>query len=503
MSDPLSNPNVDGRLAHLEQLLNINSFSSPENSTASGTSGLPAIHGFPTIHGPTHPFPSAFFLDSDFFTPLRETALAQCARSPMHRMAADHLGLDLETTCEGYFSSVHTWLPIISRKRIMYEFSTDPPDDVCFMLLLLCMRLCTSNGETQPKDSASYRLAKSLCSAAEMEGYVSIRLLQSLTLLAVYEYSHGIHPAAFLTISRAARLGILMGFHDRKASTRLFKMPETWTLREEQRRTWWAIFILDRLVNIETCGVPLAAPEPSASELLPVNDEDWDNGKIVPNESLYTKSFSSVTTVGSYAQLCQAAHMLSKVMHHREARNVSQDVTELLPEAKHLHQALSALQTSIERHIDGSASPTSESSKLAALALSSSARLILYKMYTCNEALRFATQGPIALETEMQKASWDGVVVIISSTARTVGRRVSKCPLVAGFLYYAARECAWFIREDHEQVISDALWDIVSGLRRLGQNWGVAGQYISLLQQGDVLKLIESSADISSSSSPF
>jgi hypothetical protein len=152
---------------------------------------------------------------------------------------------DLPALFENYFLSVHEWLPMISRKRLIYA---DPfSQDACHGLVLLCIKICT----IKPKNSSqsqepSYVLAKSLCSAAESAGLISLRLIQSLVLLAVFEYSHAIYPACYLTISRAARLGILMGWHDRDAQ-QLFKLGDSWSIREEQRRTWWAIFVLDRL----------------------------------------------------------------------------------------------------------------------------------------------------------------------------------------------------------------------------------------------------------------
>jgi hypothetical protein len=88
-------------------------------------------------------------------------------------------------------------------------------------------------------------LAKTLCAAAESAGLVSLRLAQSLVLLALYEACQAIYPACYLTISRAARLGILMSWHDRDAQ-QLFKFADSWSKREEQRRTWWTIFVLDR-----------------------------------------------------------------------------------------------------------------------------------------------------------------------------------------------------------------------------------------------------------------
>ncbi|RTE71146.1 hypothetical protein BHE90_014463 [Fusarium euwallaceae] len=493
----ITNTAVNDRLRHLEQLLNVNSISPPEASRC------PASDFPPPIQGPTNNFPPAFFLDNELFTPLRENALAQSTQSSLHQICSEYLGNDPMESASAYLSTVHTWLPMISRKRLVFELNAQSPDDSCLMLLVLCIKLCTTNTKHQPKELSLYIVARSLCSEAEMGGFVSLRLLQSLVLVAVYELSHAIYPAAFLTLGRAARLGTLMGFHDRKDAQQLFKPAETWTLREEQRRTWWAIFMLDRLVNIDS-SLPPAAPEPCQSELLPVNDTDWDKGTVVPSEPLYTKSFSSVTTVGSFAQTCQAAHMLSKVMRHKKARASSQDITELLPEAQHLHQALSALHTSIEgSESDGTPSQTPEPSTFPALALCCSARLVLYNQYACNEPLGLASNGPIALETELQKVGLEGIKAIASSTSRLVARDTGGCPFVARFLYHAATECAWFIKENHEQIMYDALEDIIRGLRSMSENWELASQYISLLEQEEVLKLIDQDADVSSSTSTF
>ncbi|KAF5006344.1 hypothetical protein FDECE_7272 [Fusarium decemcellulare] len=498
LPNTVTNPAVDERLRRLEQLLSANSISPPEATAA------PTTSFFPPVQNPAQQFPLPFFLDNELFTPLRENALSQSHESSLHRIASDHVGQDPITDCAAFFSTVHTWLPMISRKRLIHELNTESSDDACLMLLVLCMKLCITDAENRPKELPLYTLARSLCSAAELGGFVTLRLLQSLILLTVYELGHAIYPAAFLTISRAARLGILMGFHDRKAAPQLFKPAETWTLREEQRRTWWAIFILDRFVNIENSGVPLASPEPCMSELLPVNDKDWEDGSVVPSEPLYTKSFSSVTTVGPFAKTCQAAHMLSKVMRHREARASSQDITELLPEAQHLHRALYTLQMSME-HLESGSDPSQilDSSSLPALALCCSARLLLYNQYACNEPLGLATNGPVALETELQKAGLDGIKTMSSFTARIVGQDTGGCPFVARFLYHAATECAWSIKEDHEQVMYDALEDIVNGLRNMAKQWGVAGQYISLLEQEEVLKLINVDFDVSSTTSTF
>ena len=142
-----------------------------------------------------------------------------------------------------------------------------------------------------------------------------------------------------------------------------------------------------RFTNIETNNLPFVTSDPSLGELLPVNDRDWDAGKIVASESLYTPSFSSVTTLGHFASTCQAAHMLSKVLHHKHAKKSSQVASDLLHEAFHLHQALSSLQLSIETsEPDDGEADHREDPRMAALALCTTARIILYGQYACHEA---------------------------------------------------------------------------------------------------------------------
>ncbi|KAM0415657.1 hypothetical protein ACHAPT_013407 [Fusarium lateritium] len=219
-------------------------YSDPSSSRAVDLTGLP-----PLFEGPDLPFPTSFFLDTSFFTPFNSsTDLAQGPTARLRQIISDYLAIpDREVLHDDYFSTIHQWFPMISEKRLLdVEFALQ---DGCHDLLLLCMRLCTiSSNNSTPSQNPLYSLAKSLSSAAENTGLASLRLIQSLVLLAVYEVSHAIYPAAYLTIGRAARLGLFMGWHDRDAQ-QLFKPADTWSLREEQRRTWWSIFILDRLVT--------------------------------------------------------------------------------------------------------------------------------------------------------------------------------------------------------------------------------------------------------------
>lgn len=174
----------------------------------------------------------------------------------MERMALSHLKLDRHEISTMYFRTVHHWLPFLSQKRL--SNATDSADeDSCEALLFLCMQLNILEFQEPPRTSMVYTVAKSLCAGTEANGVVSLRLLQSLVLLGIFELSHAVHPAAFLTIGKAARLGLVMGLQGPTKGQPLFKPADTWSLNEEMRRTWWAIFILDRY-DVESCGETIA-----------------------------------------------------------------------------------------------------------------------------------------------------------------------------------------------------------------------------------------------------
>ncbi|CAM1502637.1 Fc.00g074130.m01.CDS01 [Cosmosporella sp. VM-42] len=473
---PTGHPELDDRLRQMEQQLNETraSLSQTQAAITPATSLLSS-----SIQGPSQSFPQSFFLDVDLFTPLKMSHLAYSEQPSIQQIATSHIGTDHMALCESYFSTTqgtHGWLPMLSRKRLMNELRNNSTEvDSCQALLLLCMKLC-SGSDDQPREST--------CTSSN-----SCYGLRAL---------HAIYPAAYLTIARAARLGALMGLYDRNNPQQLFERPETWTLREEQRRTWWAIFILDRFLSIETSGLPLSAPEPCPDELLPVNDEDWDEGKIVPSEPLYTQSFSYVTTVGMFARTCQAAHILGKVIRHKEARKLSQDVSSTLREAKSLHCALESLYVGIqESGLDGSSWQGIENSRFAGLALCFSARFLLYNQYGCNEIKGIVEREPIALETEMQSISLEGITFLTYFVARLAHMYRFQCPLFAQCYYYAATECAWFIKEDHEPAMLESLRYLVDDLERLGEQWAVGAEYIALLEQGGVLKLLDTGMDAS------
>ena len=191
-------------------------------------------------------------MDSQYFSSLPPGTLDPGLKVPQEILDMLHSNDEIQALCIKYFASVHIWLPMLSKKRLYSKvLCYNPATDATLSLLLLCMRLST----TVPalKDEARtcplYWTVKQFYSTLESSGVVSLHLIQSSLLIAVYEIGHGLFPAGYFSVSNAARMGMMMGLHDRKHATQLLKPADTWTLREEERRTWWAVFILDRHVN--------------------------------------------------------------------------------------------------------------------------------------------------------------------------------------------------------------------------------------------------------------
>ena len=60
-------------------------------------------------------------------------------------------------------------------------------------------------------DGSLYSLAKHFLAALEREGIVSLLCFKAVVLIALYEHSHAMHPAAWMTIGACARYADMLG----------------------------------------------------------------------------------------------------------------------------------------------------------------------------------------------------------------------------------------------------------------------------------------------------
>jgi hypothetical protein len=106
------------------------------------------------------------------------------------------------------------------------------------------MKMIMDMPRDQDPRTATYLAAKHSYLELEIQGVVSLQVLQAGVLIALYEFGHAIFPSAAVSVEACVRYGCELGINwDAKFAE---KKPFSWIDIEEQKRAWWSIFILDR-----------------------------------------------------------------------------------------------------------------------------------------------------------------------------------------------------------------------------------------------------------------
>ncbi|RFU78611.1 hypothetical protein TARUN_3581 [Trichoderma arundinaceum] len=222
-----------------------------------------------------------------------------------------------------FFKTIHNWFPMVSRKRFYEELRTSskgPGVTADLGFLLLAMKLMTWHPSSSEDDffveektarTAKYRAAKQFGFELEAAGLFSLRILQGILLVALYEIGHAIYPAAFMSIAACVRYAHALGIQP--GGLQRLKLPLSWVEEEERKRVWWSAFLLDRFVSLSCPGSPAAIDEPDPDDHLPTDDLVWDEGaKSVPCSPLLHSPVSM--EFGRFALLIQAFVLMSKVL---------------------------------------------------------------------------------------------------------------------------------------------------------------------------------------------
>jgi hypothetical protein len=184
-----------------------------------------------------------FFLDQALFHCCAPLATPHC-HIPIPPRVEHVLGnVDSQKAMAAeYFRTAHHWMSMVSRVRFYGSLMNPMREaDPSLIALLLGMKLILSCPEEADERSEIYTLTKEFQLRMEMAGCLSIYVLQSTILTALYEMGHAIFPGAFTTVSTSARYAIALGINGT-----LPVQGKAWFEQEERNRTWWAIIILDR-----------------------------------------------------------------------------------------------------------------------------------------------------------------------------------------------------------------------------------------------------------------
>ncbi|CAG9952060.1 unnamed protein product [Clonostachys rosea f. rosea IK726] len=432
-------------------------------------------------------FPASFFLDHDVFQLLGRSIEPATAKFPLSILDPVRDQARIRSDVDVYFNSTHTFFPIISKTRLYREISNTGNSinaDTALLLSALHLHVQPSD-DSDPSSRETYKAVKDYFSQVEASNAISLRLLQAALLISLYEVSNAVYPMAYLTVGHCARIGHALGIHARKHAPQISPAPASSTELEERNRTWWAVILLDRYVNLGGKNRPFACEDARPDAYLPMDD----GLTLVQPLAVST----STTIAASYfARTCQAAHLLSKVLRHLNDFDTDQEFR--YQEAIQIHRTIQALSSTILLEAEEQVEKTSDSTAhlvfCTAIGLCFSALFSLYNEYSCVD--KFAPEqlkSPHLRDMQQQAFSGLGDIcdAVLQLSARVyaaaeLGGLMKTNPLIADCLYQAAATYLWYSHETGVQEWHGKMMEIKKLLVTMSVKWKSAGEYIQLLE---------------------
>lgn len=439
-------------------------------------------HSFSFPHEPIDsPFPASLFLDAPAFHDFQLELPRASTIIPLY--AREHIGdaSSIKSLASEYFDRINWW-PILCKPRFHAQFlnplSRLRTDGA---LLIISMRILLRNplnGDSNSNHSL-YRIAKQFHSEIERSGVGSVQFLQASVLIALYEFAHGIYPAAFLSVGACARLGVAFGFD------RMEGQEHNWIEVEERKRIWWAIFILDRVINVGNPTRGLATQDPAPDSILPIDDEAWKKG-VRSTERSYTLNSPASASMGRFARFAQAAHLLGRVLRHASDRIA--DFHFHKQEGIQLYRTLRALvdlseAEAIERNLDFCTQK----------ATCYSAIIVLYNHGSIPREMRRSTQKDETLMNVAEVVSLQAIRLCKYFLRRYPDglpiRHIS--PFLHDFFYRSIIRLQEICRETGNEAFMEESKMIKNVLGTLATRWKAAGAYLQIIEARELYNSVQ------------
>ena len=227
----------------------------------------------------------------------------------------------MATIAAEFFTGTHQRIPALSRVRfnenVRFLASGPRPDFALLCLSILLIQQFPS-GRATKLHSPLYVTIKNFINLLESSSQVTLDLLHSRILTLFYEMGHGLHSAAYISVAASARTARALGLHRIR---RAVEDEPSKLLREEQKRAWWAIVVMDRFINLCNGDAMLATNEAGRQDPLPIEDMLWSEGSDIADieSAIAAPPYLDApfdTTVGQMARECQVAHLVGHVVRH-------------------------------------------------------------------------------------------------------------------------------------------------------------------------------------------
>ena len=198
--------------------------------------------------------PNVFFLDHEVYLSRHMEIPVPSLPVPAYILGIVGNNMQVRATAATFFSTVHTYLPIVSKQIFHSLLNPLLPLRADVALLCLCMKVIiwTPSVNSDGPQTSDYLASKRYLVELENSGVFTVPMLQARVLISMYEYGQGIYPAAYLSIGACASHAIALGLGDGRKQIEDAGRVLSWVEQEERRRIWWAIVTLERYVWICT-----------------------------------------------------------------------------------------------------------------------------------------------------------------------------------------------------------------------------------------------------------
>ncbi|KNG86964.1 hypothetical protein ANOM_004183 [Aspergillus nomiae NRRL 13137] len=139
---------------------------------------------------------------------------------------------------------------------------------------------------TSPSVNDFYRIATASIDQElmDLKSPPPLLLLQAMVLLSFHDLIESAEGRGWRSLGRLVRIAYELRLHlvDRDVSDFPAEHPDTWSMKEERRRTWWAIWEFDIFASTVR-RLPPAIDWSQNWTMLPVDDECWLQKKPKPS----------------------------------------------------------------------------------------------------------------------------------------------------------------------------------------------------------------------------
>lgn len=223
---------------------------------------------------------------------------------------------------QDFFTGTHQRISAISKLRFqqnLLSFMDRPRADFAALCLSILLVQQMPTGKGSNMQSPLYFTVKNLITLLEDKSCFSIDLVHCRVLVTFYEMGHGLYRAAHASVAGGAQAARVLGLH--KKPWRNLEACSDILIMEEQKRTWWAIVLMDRFINLCNEDVSFMTADPARMETLPIDDLLWsESSNRTDLERLINTAPSLDTpfnvTVGQLARECQISHLTGHVLRH-------------------------------------------------------------------------------------------------------------------------------------------------------------------------------------------